>query len=151
MSRRDPRLQCRPGPQAAPTPPLPTASALPSPFPTLAPPKPKQPPLPPIPASHSSASVSALGHGMIQIQVTGLDDNWTNYLAAEVENLKASLGSAEQHSLTFRKDPVFESRTTHLVVGRLRRTEKLLCAIASGKSNIILAERLLAGGIRCEH
>lgn len=83
--------------------------------------------------------------------MTGLDDNWTNYLAAEVENLKASQGSAGKQSLSFRKDPVFESRTTHLVVGRVRRTEKLLCAIASGKPQIVLAERLLAGGVRCDH
>ena len=43
----------------------------------------------------------------------------------------------------FRKDAVLDTKTSHLIVGRLRRTEKLLCAIASGRPLIVLADRLV--------
>ena len=53
----------------------------------------------------------------------------------------------------FRKDAVLDSKTSHLIVGRLRRTEKLLCAIASGRPSIVLADSLVnaAGSSWVDH
>ena len=49
-----------------------------------------QPPGLPVPKPVMAGA--AVRHSGIQVQVTGLDDNWTNYLAAELEQKAIQLG-----------------------------------------------------------
>ena len=78
LSRRDPRRDPRLLPKAAP---------LPTPPPPL--------PLPvTVAGTHSVLNIAGavVRPQAIQVQVTGLDDNWTNYLAAEVEQKAIQTG-----------------------------------------------------------
>ena len=51
--------------------------------------------------------------------MTGLDETWTNYL---IEYVAKRFGDAGK----VKKDSILDDTTTHLIVGKQRRTEKLL-------------------------